>query len=205
MRSRSRRKPVGAAALSLLTVAALAAATGCGGSSEVTATSRGPSTVSSIPSTVKAAAPTKSPSTTTASPPSQHSAATAPFVASADAICKRFNARLGASKPTGTDARGLASNALVHARLEQETVTQLNKLTPPSPLAGDWRQIVAYKQTLAAELVELSRARGTNDTAGIKSLAASKRRNHLKLFELASRDGFKECSQPDLIPHAARS
>jgi hypothetical protein len=157
-----------AAAVSLL-------ATGCGGSEHPPASGSA------------ARAPGRSRSTH-----SEERAATSRLIASADAICRRFNKELtGASRP---QASKVARTAPRNAALEQRAVAELSKLTPPASLARDWKQIIAYRRTLAEELVTLARDAKADNVQGMQALAASKKRVHDELTKLAAHDGFTDCS-----------
>ena len=157
--------------LTALLIAAMLAVAGCGGSSK--------------------AQPSGS---VTESRPTKESAGANGLIAKADAICRRLNVELAATASTGSEAHQLALSAPRHAALERHALAQLGKLAVPASLARDWRQILAYRQTLAEELVKLARYAKTNDTRAIQALGASKKRVHQKLTELATRDGFKDCS-----------
>ena len=117
------------------------------------------------------------------------------MIAGADAICGRLNAKFAAGKATSLRVREIARLAPSRAALERTTATELSKLTPPASIASDWRQIIAYRKTLAEELVKLGQDAKLNDAAGIRALAASKKRVHGQLLSTATRDGFKDCSR----------
>lgn len=116
------------------------------------------------------------------------------MIAKADAICRRVNSQLAAAPP-GVAASQIARSAPRNAALELRAVTDLNKLTPPPALAGDWQQMIAYRQTLADDLLKLAHYAQSNDARSMQALALSKKRVHQKLSKLATRDGFKDCSQ----------
>jgi hypothetical protein len=160
-----RSRPCSIAALAL---AVVLAAAGCGGSSKSESTDSGSSGAS---------------------------AATARLIATADAICERLDARLASTTPVHLDSRTIARSAPQNAALERAALTELVKLAPPASLADDWRQIIAYRLTLADELARLGRYAKANDTRAVKALAVSKKRVHEKLFALATHDGFRVCSQ----------
>jgi len=157
-------------------VAAVALAAGCGGQGKTQQTKSASVPRSSEPRTA------------------HESAAAARLIAKADAICKRLNNKLAATASTGSEARQLARSAPRHAAQERRAVAELRTLTPPASLAADWTQMIAYRQTLLEELVELARYAKANNARAIQSLGASKKRVHQKLKELARRDGFKDCS-----------
>jgi len=123
---------------------------------------------------------------------SSQSPVDARLIASADVICRRVNKELsGASRPQPSE---IARTAPRNAAIELRGVGELSKLTPPASLAGDWTQILAYRRTLAQELVALGHAATAGDAAGMRALGASKKRVRQKLTQLAARDGFKDCT-----------
>src|SRR5665811_446099 len=114
------------------------------------------------------------------------------LIASADGICRRFNAQLtGESRAQTSD---IARTAPRNAAIESRAVGELSKLTPPASLASDWSQILAYRRTLAQELVVLAQDARAGNAAGMRALAASKKKVRNELSRLAARDGFKDCT-----------
>jgi len=132
-------------------------------------------------------------STPTKSGASNESAGPSRLIARADAVCRQVNRQLIAA-PASLDASQIARDAPRNAALERRAVAQLRKLTPPASLARDWRQILAYRQTLAGQLVELAKYVKALDVRHVQALAASKKQTHRKLAGLAIRDGFKDCA-----------
>jgi hypothetical protein len=157
----------------VLTVTALLAVTGCGGSGTPRKTDPSASTAGTQP-----AGPIQA-------------AANSHLIASADAICRRVNGQLtGASRPQPAD---ISHTAPRNAAIELRAVAELSKLTPPASLARDWTQMLAYRRTLAQELVALARDANAGDIAGMRALGLSKKRVRQKLSQLAARDGFRDC------------
>jgi hypothetical protein len=115
------------------------------------------------------------------------------LIAKAIAICRRVNLEVTAS-PHRVDTRKIASGARRNAAIERRAVGELARLPPVESLVDDWKRLVAYRQTLAAQLVELAQYAEAGDTHAIQTLAASKARVHQELSKLASRDGFGECA-----------
>lgn len=126
------------------------------------------------------------------------------FIAGADRICRRLNTTLAHNRASQKANNGMAIT-LRNAALERATVAQLRVLTPPPALAADWKQMNAYRQTLADELLKLVRDTQTADTKARQVLAVSKLRVHRLLLELASRDGFKDCAQVGTAFRAPRA
>jgi hypothetical protein len=131
----------------------------------------------------------------TASIPSGDSPAERRLIATADAICGRFNTEIATTKPAGVGASELARSAPVNASLEQAALRELSKLTPPASLAGDWRRVIADRRTLAEELVKLGRYAKANNAAGIRALVVSKKAMHRELLKTATRAGFADCAR----------
>jgi hypothetical protein len=115
------------------------------------------------------------------------------FIAVADRVCRRVNDELTAA-PSQRELRGVASSARHNVHIERRAITELGKLTPPASLAGDWRQLIAYRARLAEELAKLGQSAQAGDAAGVRALAASKKLVHEQLSQLAARDGFKDCA-----------
>jgi len=106
----------------------------------------------------------------------------ASLITTADRICKRLDFELASSKPRSGALSEIARLAPARAALELKAVAQLNRLVPPTPLAGAWRQIIAYRRTLATQLAELARAAKRGDTAGVGRIGLAKQHLHEALF-----------------------
>ncbi|HEY2142002.1 MAG TPA: hypothetical protein VGG98_08080 [Solirubrobacteraceae bacterium] len=117
------------------------------------------------------------------------------MIARADAICRRLNAELAASKPASQGVHEIARVAPRRAALEQAAVSELSKLMPPAKIAREWQRVVAYRRTLAQELVKAAQFARANDIAAIRSLATSKARGHKELNAIAIRAGFTDCAR----------
>lgn len=135
------------------------------------------------------------------SPPQQERTTTSQssaMVPEAKAICKKFDEKISASKPHvvggRTSTHELALNALANAKLEKEAITELVRLHPPASLSRQWRQLIAYRQALANELIAIGHYWEANDLAKIKALAASKKAEHQALAAVASRAGLQACA-----------
>jgi len=171
---RRRRTQIKLGVVVVVAVAPLFAA-GCGGSGKAPAISSAASSVGR-----------------TESGNSNESAAKSRLIAHADAICRRLNRELtSASRP---EASKVARTAPHNAALEQRAVVALSKLTPPASLARDWTQIIAYRRTLAQELVALARDAKVGDVPAMQALGVTKKHVHQKLTQLATHDGFTDCS-----------
>jgi hypothetical protein len=119
--------------------------------------------------------------------------AASPMELAADAVCKRLNSHIVLyAKPT---TKQIVSAATRNAVLELAAVNELAKLTPPSALAASWQQILAYRRTLARQLVTLAHDESANDTKATNALTTSKLRVHSELRLAAARFGVRECAQ----------
>jgi hypothetical protein len=164
--------------LALVTVAL--AAGGCGGGS-VDARSAGP--LPSGPFKAKSGGPL---------PPSPPPL---PVVAKADAICRRLNTQIQASKQTSLSPKEIARFAPRNAALEKAALKRLSKLKPPTLIKHDWRQVMAYRRTLMEQLVKLGKYAKVNNSRAIKALTKSKKQVHLALLTIGTLDGFKDCTR----------
>jgi hypothetical protein len=173
--------------VSFACVAAALVAGGCGENSSSTARTGQSSSLNHAGSTGSIAS-SRPPSS--GDPPSRSQ-----LIARADVICGRLNTKFAAGKATGVGMREIARFAPPHAALEWTALAELSKLAPPPSIARDWRQMIAYRRTLAEELVELGQDAKANDAAAIKALTASKKRVHGELLTTATRAGFKDCSR----------
>jgi hypothetical protein len=122
-------------------------------------------------------------------------------IAKADAICRRYNEQIAASKVQSTQARAevfmkeITQVIPAHAALEMKAIAELARLKPPASLARDWKSILTYRRILANELLALIGAAKRKDAKAISVLAVSKKREHELLAAVAARDGFKDCAQ----------
>jgi hypothetical protein len=118
------------------------------------------------------------------------------FVASAEKVCGKLNARLQASEPPlgGTPAE-IASNAAAHVRYERASLNELQGLKVPANTATQWREILRYRRMLIAELRTVEHAWTVNDQHTIKVLAISKQRLHDEMYRVAHRAGFSACAR----------
>jgi hypothetical protein len=116
-------------------------------------------------------------------------------LAVAEAICNRVNTSIAASKPANASLPEIARIVPRNAAIERRAAAELTKLRPPASIARDWRLVLGYRRTLAAELGTLVSDARRQDLAAIKVLSAAKRRVHQELLATASRAGLKECGR----------
>ncbi len=122
-------------------------------------------------------------------------------MAQADPICKQVAARLSAANAQVPRSPFLAKKTLkVIARLapgmaayENQALERLRRLHAPSSVAGDWQQLLAGMQRLAADTSEVgvdARAHEFNQAHAVTLGARALRQ---RLATVAGRDGFTYC------------
>jgi hypothetical protein len=173
-------------ALVLLFLAVLALSiAGCGGGSSTAA----PAGSSASGSGTAAANVRRTPSS------SDPALSKSQLVARADTICKRLNAEIVARETPGASVQEVIRVVPGNASLEQEALKQLAKLSAPASLSRDWQQILAGRRTLATQLLALVQDAKHDDVRAMQALSAQKKRVHGTLRAVATRDGFRDCSE----------
>lgn len=188
-------------ATAILIGISLLTANGCGGSGAKSGATTTTGARSGSSAAVTAPSSTPGRATTPAAPTIPKDAQTARFVSTAEAICKRLNARLknaNAKLPKKTGQltiseiiKGAPGNAL----MEAETLTQLRRLRPPPALAASWREVIKVRLELEKEVARLGpTAKGGGEKA-VKQLGVLKEEAHKQLREVAARASLNECGQ----------
>lgn len=122
------------------------------------------------------------------------------LIAKADAICNRAKAKRASvkittqQKITKQQETGRAMSQV--AAYEHAAAAELAKLTPPTSMAGDWNQIVAATQTLAADIVRVSeyaKANRLKAASGLIFPAIGEAER--QIVTTARRNGFKDCAR----------
>jgi hypothetical protein len=169
------RTPI--ATLMLATV--MLAASGCGGSSK---------------SSSQAALSTQTASPTQAeSPASNAPLSRAELITKADAICKGVNAKR-ATVHLRTNQDFVRTLPQV-AAYERSEIAELSKLTPPSSMATDWREILAGNRMIAENTAKVAEYTKANNISGAHTLLVSATQAQDQLTATAQRDGFKACAR----------
>jgi hypothetical protein len=126
----------------------------------------------------------------------------AELIAKADTICKRINKEIAFySSLTPASSQDLVSKSAVAravpriSSIESATGADLGKLTAPSAMAGDWRQIVVGVQTLADDTRRYGEAIQKGNGVGTSAVALSSARLLQRINALAARDGFADCAK----------
>jgi hypothetical protein len=114
--------------------------------------------------------------------------------ANANTICKRLHAQLlGLNR--GSEKLDVEHVFLRAATAERAALAALQKLTPPSELAGDWKQIVATISTLAEDSAKYSEYTKAKNRSAISSMQHSYGPIKHQGIVVAARDGLGECGQ----------
>jgi hypothetical protein len=131
----------------------------------------------------------------TDAPAAKESAAYASVITRADAICRRLNSELVANLPKHYSMGAVASISPRNAALERGVVSELAKLEPPASIAGEWRQVIAYRSELANALTQVALAAKARNTAAVKRLGVSKARVRKQLLAVGEHVGFRACQE----------
>jgi hypothetical protein len=114
------------------------------------------------------------------------------LIDAAGAICERLNAEIVKSS-NRVDVAEIVHVAPRNAVLERRAVAELARLTPPAALAHDWHQLLAYRRTLAQQLVTLVGYARRNDSHALDTLIAAKERLRGQLRVTAASLGLQDC------------
>ncbi len=161
---------------------ATVAIAGCGGSSKA-------KPITSASATTVSAGPTTAPASSEALSPSPGN-----MISSAERICKRLDTELKAASATVTSFRALAVTASRLATLEDQAISELDVLKAPARIAEDWREMMAYRRTVASNLPEIARAAQHEERGVVKAASSSVTSAERGLLATATRAGFKYCS-----------
>jgi hypothetical protein len=136
--------------------------------------------------------------TTAASAPLSH----AELVARASAICAHINAKIAYySNLTPSNSKDLVSSSAIAsaapqiAAVEHTALGEMEKLTPPPALAGDWQLIVGGVRTISEDTAKIGEAIKTKDTASLAGVMTSGASALQRLHVVATRDGLAGCSK----------
>lgn len=163
-------------------VAAVIAASGCGGSKSSTASKSSaatPAASQTMASTVRTPVAHGKPLTLAA------------LIAKADAICARVRTVQAAGHiKTSLD---LITAAQAVSSAEYAAFAQLSKLVPPSPMTNSWYRVLSSTHTIAEDTAKIG-ASGGNVQVERPLLTASNSAGQ-ELAEIGKRYGFKECGR----------
>jgi hypothetical protein len=124
------------------------------------------------------------------------------LIAKADPVCRRINAEITYyTNLTPSNSQDLVSASAVARAAPRISLTEhaaqasLEKLTPPSAMAGDWKQIVAGVQTLAEDTQQLGVSIQAKNTSRTIALTSSASGTLQRVHTLAAQDGFHDCAK----------
>jgi hypothetical protein len=129
-------------------------------------------------------------STTTATQSSAH-ANTTKLVATIEAICARNNQTLAATEPTIRSESQAKHAAQSHARIEQATLSELNKLTIPPAMESDWKEFITSRQAMIQALLTVAKS-GLEDGNGVLQPVI---KAQARLLTAAKHSHLKTCAQ----------
>ncbi len=166
--------------LPALLLATVLAMTGCGGSSKDTpTTSAAASAANSTPATTPTVTRDTSPSS---------------MIATAETICRRLNTEVATHSTTIKSLTAIARTADHLAHLEQSALGELAKLKAPATLSHEWQLIIADRQKLANNLIDLSRDAQHKEITKFDSIGASNNTIEHELLATGKRAGLNYCS-----------
>jgi hypothetical protein len=111
----------------------------------------------------------------------------------ADAVCERANKKLTSSPPKGAKPDEIAAEILANAKVEDQTVAELERLNVPADLSGPLRSVTKYRRSLADDLISLAGAMKRGDETALTAISYKKEKTHDLLLISAGRAGFKHC------------
>jgi hypothetical protein len=117
------------------------------------------------------------------------------FIARAEPICRALNAELTKVGAKSTSLTEVARVVPRHVSQERTALLTLERLKPPSAVAGSWRKMLADRRALADQLAKLAEAAQHNEAAAVKALTASKETTHAELARVGRKAGFNDCAQ----------
>lgn len=89
---------------------------------------------------------------------------------------------------------GLAVAARRIGALEERSFGELAKLSAPAAITGEWTQILAYRHTLASNLIKLSHVAQHSELTQFHSLNSSTSAAEHKLLATATQAGLSACA-----------
>jgi len=176
---------------------------GCGGSSGGTASTSASQTGASVAAqsqpagvaaTTASSAQAPAQATTPSSATTGASSRTHPAIAAANAICARRNHELTAVPEGGTDVHALLAASRTRAAIEERALGELEKLTPPSGIAKQYGELVAFYKQALLKIVKVGERAEAGDAAGARRARERADVNPLRLLVLTIHTGLRDCS-----------
>jgi hypothetical protein len=115
------------------------------------------------------------------------------LIAKADPICARVNAIRASNKIRSRQDFTRVVTEL--ASEEQHAVEGLNKLVPPTSLAGAWSRMLNGYRAIASNLAQVSRDAAANNFPAANSLVVVTTALHRQTAAIARSAGFKDCAR----------
>jgi hypothetical protein len=131
--------------------------------------------------------------TRTTAAPQSRPLSKAQLIARADAICKRANHEIAATKPKSASKEEILRVVPISEAVEMRAAAELDGLTAPASVSRVWSQVVHDRHVLAEQLASLIPAEKANDQAGITRLTQAKKTLHASLAVAAQGVGVKDC------------
>ena len=118
----------------------------------------------------------------------------ADFQKQANAICKSYNAKIGALKAPSamSDIPAYADKAV---SLTNDALTQLRDLKPPKSLQGDFDKYLGYGEEVKKLAEGLKAAAVKNDQKALQRASDAGSRNGKASDQIATRLGLTECAK----------
>jgi hypothetical protein len=117
----------------------------------------------------------------------------AELVSKANAICKTVTAKFATK--SANSVQEIARIAPELASFEQQALTELSKLVPPTELESDWKQFVAGAETLAENTSKLGEYAKANNLKAARAVILSSETTQHQMQAIAKRNGLTECEQ----------
>jgi hypothetical protein len=153
--------------------------TGCGGGSN-----RAGSTTKTASS-----AATTAPSTN-----ARQSAAGSTPVVRAEAICARRNRELSAIARPGASLVEIVGSATRRAAIPRRSLSELERISPPTSIAADWKTILAATERALQATEKLAHSSGPTDLASLRNQIALIGKPQIRLLLTATKVGLRHCA-----------
>jgi hypothetical protein len=118
-------------------------------------------------------------------------------VATADAICARRNRELAGISEAGEGLPARAAAARKRATVQQRALGELERLTPPASIAGEYRELIDVDRVELQKLVRLRERSQAGDAEGVRLVTSQIGSKRLRLLVVGTRIGLRDCSGID--------
>ncbi|HEY5194238.1 MAG TPA: hypothetical protein VIJ39_10260 [Solirubrobacteraceae bacterium] len=124
------------------------------------------------------------------------------LVAKVEPICARINTKISYySNLTPSNSKDLVSKSAIASAapqissVERNAVAEMEKLTPPSALANDWKQIVDGVKTVSEDTMKVGEDVKIENRTLAASVMASAETALQQMRAAAARDGLAQCEK----------